>query len=193
MSSMPKRAPAGGAPRAGAPTSRAAPPMGRPAGRATNGSGASAAQMEELNSQVMEMKLTVEGLEKERDFYFGQSLSRFSSYLILGFVQPSSEMWRSCARRMREWVGTWLKRFNNNYNKLPAVFNESFSRSWIFSTRQRMDSPCPMRTMFLHLPRRKKNTRNAFTQRWKNSTYKLYFLFTSELLSLKFQNFEHWE
>merc|ERR1719384_1151182 len=72
MSSMPKRAPAG-AGRAGPPPARtAAPPMGRPAGRASNGSGASAAQMEELNSQVMEMKLTVEGLEKERDFYFAK-------------------------------------------------------------------------------------------------------------------------
>ena len=44
--------------------------------RATNGSsgggGAAAqAQIEELNNQMMEMKLTVEGLEKERDFYFG--------------------------------------------------------------------------------------------------------------------------
>ena len=75
MSSMLKRSPAG-ATRAAAPTSRAAPPVGRPAGRATNGTGASAAQLEELNSQVMEMKLTVEGLEKERDFYFGESFWR---------------------------------------------------------------------------------------------------------------------
>ena len=32
---------------------------------------AAQAQIEDLNSQMMEMKLTVEGLEKERDFYFG--------------------------------------------------------------------------------------------------------------------------
>ena len=56
------------------PAARAAPPPSRPAGRATNGTGASAAQLEELNSQVTEMKLTVEGLEKERDFYFGEYL-----------------------------------------------------------------------------------------------------------------------
>ena len=28
--------------------------------------------MEELNAQLMESKLTIEGLEKERDFYFGK-------------------------------------------------------------------------------------------------------------------------
>ena len=70
MSSMPKRAPAGAARAGGPPARAAAPPGARPAGRATNG--ASAAQLEELNSQIMEMKLTVEGLEKERDFYFGE-------------------------------------------------------------------------------------------------------------------------
>lgn len=31
-----------------------------------------AAQIEDLNAQLMEMKLTIEGLEKERDFYFGK-------------------------------------------------------------------------------------------------------------------------
>ena len=33
---------------------------------------AAQAQIEDLNNQMMEMKLTVEGLEKERDFYFGE-------------------------------------------------------------------------------------------------------------------------
>lgn len=33
---------------------------------------AAQAQIEDLNNQMMEMKLTVEGLEKERDFYFGK-------------------------------------------------------------------------------------------------------------------------
>merc|ERR1719166_6003 len=70
VSSMPKRSPAGARP--APPAARAAPPPSRPAGRATNGTGASAAQLEELNSQVTEMKLTVEGLEKERDFYFAK-------------------------------------------------------------------------------------------------------------------------
>merc|ERR1719320_448564 len=42
--------------------------------RAANGGSNLAAQqqIEDLNTQVMEMKLTVEGLEKERDFYFGK-------------------------------------------------------------------------------------------------------------------------
>ena len=44
--------------------------------RATNGTGGGGAQaqaqIEDLNNQMMEMKLTVEGLEKERDFYFGE-------------------------------------------------------------------------------------------------------------------------
>jgi len=71
MSSMPKRS-------AGAPSSRAPPSTGasRPAPRATNGTGGGGAQaqaqIEDLNNQMMEMKLTVEGLEKERDFYFGK-------------------------------------------------------------------------------------------------------------------------
>merc|ERR1711981_1265881 len=36
------------------------------------GGGASAAQIEELNGQILEKNLTIEGLEKERDFYFGK-------------------------------------------------------------------------------------------------------------------------
>jgi len=81
MSGMPKaaahRAPGGGM---GAP--RPAPGGGRPVAngggmaqpRAANGgiSAGAQAQIEELNAQLMEMKLTVEGLEKERDFYFGK-------------------------------------------------------------------------------------------------------------------------
>ena len=59
-----------------AASSRPAPRTTGGAGRAaTNGSGgmgaAAQAQIEDLNNQMMEMKLTVEGLEKERDFYFG--------------------------------------------------------------------------------------------------------------------------
>lgn len=54
-----------------APASR--PPVG---GRAAGGGGAGTAnlnaQIEELNTQLMESKLTIEGLEKERDFYFGK-------------------------------------------------------------------------------------------------------------------------
>merc|ERR1719189_1820417 len=55
--------------------SRAAPrPAGGAVARATNGSGSAAAQaqIEDLNNQMVELKLTVEGLEKERDFYFGK-------------------------------------------------------------------------------------------------------------------------
>jgi len=35
-------------------------------------SAAQNAQIEDLNAQLIEMKLTIEGLEKERDFYFGK-------------------------------------------------------------------------------------------------------------------------
>lgn len=31
-----------------------------------------AGKIEELNNQIMELKVSVEGLEKERDFYFGK-------------------------------------------------------------------------------------------------------------------------
>ncbi|KAB7506950.1 Microtubule-associated protein RP/EB family member 1 [Armadillidium nasatum] len=37
-----------------------------------NRSAVSNAQVEELSNQLMDMKLTVQGLEKERDFYFGK-------------------------------------------------------------------------------------------------------------------------
>lgn len=40
--------------------------------RATNGGGASSAQLEELNATLVEKNLAIEGLEKERDFYFGK-------------------------------------------------------------------------------------------------------------------------
>ena len=70
QSGMPKRAMAAPA------ASRATRPAVGGA-RAANGGGAASAaaqqQIEDLTSQVMEMKLTVEGLEKERDFYFGKS------------------------------------------------------------------------------------------------------------------------
>lgn len=45
-----------------------AAPRSRPVG----GGGASAAQIEELNGQILEKNLTIEGLEKERDFYFAK-------------------------------------------------------------------------------------------------------------------------
>ena len=47
-----------------------AAPRSRPMGGGTGG--ASAAQIEELNAQILEKNLTIEGLEKERDFYFGK-------------------------------------------------------------------------------------------------------------------------
>jgi len=40
--------------------------------RPVGGGGASAAQIEELNAIILEKNLTIEGLEKERDFYFGK-------------------------------------------------------------------------------------------------------------------------
>merc|ERR1719420_649704 len=55
-----------------------APAAGRvPAARPTGGGGggnsaALQAEIEELNKEVMQGKLTIEGLEKERDFYFGK-------------------------------------------------------------------------------------------------------------------------
>jgi len=75
MSGMPKRSPAPRpAPAASRPAQR--PAMGGAGGgaRAANGGSNLAAQqqIEDLNTQVLEMKLTVEGLEKERDFYFGK-------------------------------------------------------------------------------------------------------------------------
>merc|ERR1719278_1849232 len=74
MSGMPKRSPAArpAVQQAARPQPRAAPANGGSGGR-RNGLGAGAqAQIEDLTTQVLEMKLTVEGLEKERDFYFGK-------------------------------------------------------------------------------------------------------------------------
>jgi len=73
MSGMPKRSPAA------RPTMAAARPAPRPsngssiaAARSNGISSGAQAQIEDLTTQVLEMKLTVEGLEKERDFYFGK-------------------------------------------------------------------------------------------------------------------------
>merc|ERR1719474_2485691 len=66
-SGMPKRSPAA---RPAVSSRPAARPMGGGGGGGM--SGEALAQIEDLNTQVMEMKLTIEGLEKERDFYFGK-------------------------------------------------------------------------------------------------------------------------
>merc|ERR1719245_1075593 len=59
-----------------APRSRPAPPpasSNRTPMRPGGGSSAAAnAQIEDLTNQLMESKLTIEGLEKERDFYFSK-------------------------------------------------------------------------------------------------------------------------
>jgi len=69
------RAPSKAAPhrtgvRAAPPRAAAAPIMSAAARGPT--SKVNEAKMEELNTQLMEMKLTLEGMEKERDFYFGK-------------------------------------------------------------------------------------------------------------------------
>ncbi|XP_066937752.1 microtubule-associated protein RP/EB family member 1 isoform X2 [Macrobrachium rosenbergii] len=70
------RKPIGGAPRAMArPTGGARSTPSRIASRpatTARSPGMNNAQVEELSSQLMEMRLTVSGLEKERDFYFGK-------------------------------------------------------------------------------------------------------------------------
>ncbi|XP_068220991.1 microtubule-associated protein RP/EB family member 1-like isoform X1 [Palaemon carinicauda] len=70
------RKPVGVAPRAMArPTGGARSTPSRIASRpatTTRSPGLNNAQVEELSSQLMEMRLTVSGLEKERDFYFGK-------------------------------------------------------------------------------------------------------------------------
>lgn len=81
-SGMPKRSPAarptGGAPTGMSRPTASRPPMGSGGGmRSQNGGGGAInadlqAQVEDLNTQIMDMKLTIEGLEKERDFYFGK-------------------------------------------------------------------------------------------------------------------------
>merc|ERR1740128_1564583 len=79
-SSKPGRPMGGSAPRpamgSGMPKRSPAPrPSGMSSRTQNGGGGISAdaqAQIDDLNTQVMEMKLTIEGLEKERDFYFGK-------------------------------------------------------------------------------------------------------------------------
>ncbi|XP_072161509.1 microtubule-associated protein RP/EB family member 1 isoform X2 [Bemisia tabaci] len=53
------------------PVPRAQPRSVNPAARPGVGRGDSG-KIEELNNQMMELKITVDGLEKERDFYFGK-------------------------------------------------------------------------------------------------------------------------
>ena len=56
---------------AGAAASRGVPPRAGGGGGGANAANLNA-QIEDLNTQLMESKLTIEGLEKERDFYFGK-------------------------------------------------------------------------------------------------------------------------
>jgi len=80
-SGMPKRSPANRTQMTSRPTARqGGPGVGGGGGgggmRSQNGGMAMDAQahsqIEDLNTQILEMKLTIEGLEKERDFYFGK-------------------------------------------------------------------------------------------------------------------------
>jgi len=77
-SAMPRRAAATVKPTVRiAPSRPASARPGAPAKAPTPGGGgrnsaASNQQVEDLTNQLMEMKLTVQGLEKERDFYFGK-------------------------------------------------------------------------------------------------------------------------
>merc|ERR1719369_474511 len=75
-SGMPKRSPANRTQMTSRPTARQAGGGGGGAVRSQNGGmnmdAQAHAQIEDLNTQVLEMKLTIEGLEKERDFYFGK-------------------------------------------------------------------------------------------------------------------------
>lgn len=51
------------------PASRGAPPSRNTGAMNPRGD---ASRIEELNSQMLDMKMTIDGLEKERDFYFGK-------------------------------------------------------------------------------------------------------------------------
>ena len=62
VSSKPAAAPA--------PANRSSVTASRPANAASNN--VSNQQYEELSSQLMDMRLNLEGLEKERDFYFSK-------------------------------------------------------------------------------------------------------------------------
>ncbi|XP_046425843.1 microtubule-associated protein RP/EB family member 3 isoform X5 [Neodiprion virginianus] len=55
------------------PVGKAMPKVQRPAPKlAAVGNRGDSGKIEELSAQLMELKLTVDGLEKERDFYFGK-------------------------------------------------------------------------------------------------------------------------
>ena len=55
-----------------APRAPAARSTGRGPPSNSSSNNAANAQIEDLSTQLMESKLTIEGLEKERDFYFGK-------------------------------------------------------------------------------------------------------------------------
>lgn len=68
--------PAGGAARVGGPSARSS--------SAASSRGVDPAALEALTGQMNEMKLSVEGLEKERDFYFNKVRER--SFLLVAVL-----------------------------------------------------------------------------------------------------------
>ena len=48
------------------------PPVRSPLRQLSNTSGGSSEKVDQLNCQVVELKLSIDGLEKERDFYFSK-------------------------------------------------------------------------------------------------------------------------
>ena len=117
------------------------------------------------------MKLTVEGLEKERDFYFGQSAFNFCWDWVLykwrqlpkmSHILVSRQAQRRRGHVSREWSRG--RRYHQKGWQLPqeCFFSNlmylTSPRFWTFFTRQKMVLLCLMRRMCPRLLRGRRST-----------------------------------
>ena len=120
-----------------------APAASRPAPRTGGGGGGNTAvlneQIEELNKEVMQSKLTIEGLEKERDFYFG----KLRDIEVLAQEHENDPNGEFVQKVLNVLYATEVSSFSFKY--LSGLYINVSSTGWIRRSRGRRGCPSPSR------------------------------------------------